>query len=277
MTNFSNFVFFGTDEFAVTILDELDKQKCYPNLIVTTPGPSPVKIWAKKNSIPFLEPSSLRPDLETSLRSGLGLVKLFLVASYGRIIPATIFNLPKHGTLNIHPSLLPEYRGATPIQTAILDGKTESGVTLMLMDDHLDHGPIVAQSPLLPIARHTFPAARYALAQVGAKLFLDNAPLWVVHKLEARPQDHKLATYTQKIKKEDGLIDLTADPQFNYRKFLAYNGWPGVYFFTERNGKKIRVIITGARIIDNKFAIERVKPEGKKDMSYADFQRGFKG
>ncbi len=261
MTNFPTFVFFGTDEFSVTVLEELTKADCQPEFVITTIGETPVKLWAEKNGIPY--------KLEASTH------QLFLVASYGKIIPKEILSLPLHGTLNIHPSLLPAYRGSTPIQTAILDGLTESGVTLMLMDEKVDHGPMIKASSYQLLGA-SFLEARKGMGEIGAKLFLDNAPRWVGGEIVATPQDHSRATYTKKINKEDGLIDLKDSPELNYRKFLAYRGWPGSYFFTQRNGKKIRVIVTSAKVENGQFTLHRVKPEGKKEMSWEAFQHGTK-
>lgn len=270
MTNFPNYIFFGSDEFSVTILDELLKADHPPSFIVTTPDETPVKLWAEQNKIPYAQPIDLRSyKLEAST------YQLFLVASYGKIIPKEILDLPTHGTLNIHPSLLPAYRGSTPIQTAILDGVSESGVSLMLLDEKMDHGPIL-EARSYNLEAVTFRAARYDMAKIGAELFLKVAPKWVAGEIKATPQDHSLATYTKKIKKEDGLIDLKDDPKLNYRKFLAYLGWSGSYFFTERNRKKVRVIITAANIENGEFTLHRVKPEGKKEMTWEAFQHGFK-
>ena len=286
MFNFPNLVFFGTDEFAVTVLETLAEAKVSPTLIITVPDkpqgkylqltPPPVKIWAEKNNIPYCQPSSLQ-TIPYKLQANS--YKLFLVASYGKLIPPTIFNWPKFGTLNIHPSLLPKYRGPTPIQSAILDGVTETGVTLMLLDAELDHGSVL-QATSYKLQAQNFVEVRDDLACLGAQLFLDTIPLWVTGEIKAIPQDQAQATFTKKIKKKDGEVNLFQGDTLGdkgvalYRKFLAYQDWPGVYFFIERNGKKTRVIITAARIVDNHFVIERVKPEGKKEMSYADFHRG---
>ena len=282
MFNFPSFVFFGTDEFAIAVLDTLLEAGVQPELIVTVPDkpqgkylrltPPPVKVWAEKNKIPCLQPTNLRSDLGVSLLKAKS-YKLFLIASYGKLIPPAIFNLPVRGTVNIHPSLLPAYRGPTPIQTAILDGAEETGATLMLLDAELDHGPIL-KAKSYKLQAQNFIEVRNDLAKLGAELFLEVAPQWVVGEIKTVPQDQTQATFTKKIKKENGLINLSDNPFFNYRKFLAYQNWPGIYFFVERNGKQVRVIITEAHLADNQFVIDRVKPEGKKEMPYADFQRG---
>ena len=256
-------VFFGTDEFAVTVLEELSRGNCRPAIIVTSPdtragrgrrlAAPPVKLWAEQNKIPCLQPENSRSDLVTSLRSDLG-----LVASYGQVIPPSIFNSPKYGTLNIHPSLLPKYRGPTPIQTAILNGDAETGVTLMLLDTELDHGPIL-KAKSCKLKAKSFIEARDNLARLGAEMFIEAAPLWAAGKIKALSQDHTQATYTKKIRKEDGEINLSQGDTLRdkgvalYRKFLAYRGWPGIYFFIGWNGKKMRVIVTAAHLENNHF------------------------
>jgi len=275
-----SFVFFGTDEFAVRVLERLGELGWRPSLIITTEdkprgrgqelAPSPVKLWATKNKIPFLQPENLK------------LLKLALVASYGKIIPAEILAWPRHGILNIHPSLLPKYRGPTPIQSAILAGEAETGVTIMLMDEKIDHGSLL-KARGYKLEAQSYSEARGELAELGAELFVEIAPDYLAGKIKPEPQDHSQATFTKKIKKEDGLINLNDDPKLNYQKFLAYQPWPGVYFFGSMASKRkpgfldARIIITAAHLDTNgQFAIDRVKPEGKKEMSWADFQRGLK-
>ncbi|MBI2100855.1 MAG: methionyl-tRNA formyltransferase [Candidatus Vogelbacteria bacterium] len=277
----NDFVFFGTDEFARAMLETLTALNCSPILIVTTPDaptgrghklkPPVVKVWAEARHIPYLQPKNLRSDLETSLRSDLVRKKLFLVASYGKILPPEILSLPHRGVLNIHPSLLPKYRGPTPIQSAILAGETETGITIMLVDEKVDHGPIL-QTKSLKLEAKSFIQARDQLAKIGAQLFVEILPDWLAGKIVPRPQDHSQATDTKKFKKTDGLIDLTDDSLINYRKFLALNPWPGTYCFLNHQ----RLIITGAEFANGQFIITRVKPAGRREMPYADFQRGIK-
>lgn len=283
-------VFFGTDEFAVIALAELKKLGFLPTLIITAPAAPrgrkllltqpPVKLWAEKNKIPCLQPKNLRSvnirsDLKEVSRSDLG-----LVVSYGQIIPPSIFNLPKYGTLNIHPSLLPKYRGPTPIQSAILAGEEQTGATIMLVDEQIDHGPIV-KAKSFKLKDKNYIEARDELAKEGARLFIELLPDWLSGRIVPKAQNHSQATFTKKIKKEDGEIILSQGDTLGdkgvalYSKFLAYYDWPGIYFFTERNGGKTRVIITAAHLENNQFIIDRVKPEGKKEIPWSDFQRGI--
>lgn len=277
----SRFVFFGSSEFSVQVLNELKLHHLVPTLIITTPDkpqgrkliltPNIVKVWAKENGIEVLDPSSLKnnPNLVSKLQALSS--QLFLVASYGKIIPKEIFEIPAKKTLNIHPSLLPKYRGASPIQSQILNDEKEIGVSIMVITEGMDEGPVVAKKP---VARSQQLESRKGLERTlaieGAQLFAHILPEWLAGVIDPIPQNEELATYCKKIKKEDGQIDLQDDPYQNLLKIRALEGWPGTYFF---QGDK-RVIIKKASIEDGKLGIERVIPEGKKEMSYEDFLRG---
>jgi len=276
------FVFFGTDFFATIILEELQKAGFTPDLIVTAPDkpqgrkllltPPPVKVWAEKNNIKFIQPEKL------SKKSFSGITwDLFIVASYGLIIPREIINLPKHKTLNVHPSMLPKLRGASPIETAILE-ENETGVTIIRIDEKMDHGPIVAQKGVHSWTTGTLPSTtelEKLLAHSGGSLLTESIPDWISGNISEQEQEHEFATYTKKITKEDGLIDLTDSPEKNYRKIQAYKGWPRSYFFIKHNQKEKRIIITDAKFTNNKLELINVIPEGGKEISFADFQKGY--
>jgi len=292
------FAFFGTSNFSVFCLEELKTLGFLPTLIITTPDkpagrkliltPTPVKIWAQKNKIECLTPEKL--DSYFTLKLSVLNLPLFLVASYGKIIPKNIVDLPKNGILNIHPSLLPKYRGPSPLQTQILNGDKEVGVSIIKIDEQVDHGSLVTQKKIILDNILNFNDLEKKLAEEGSKLFVKILPDWITENLETKDQNHEEATFTKKIKKTDGLIDIEkGDPYKNYLKFLAYSAWPQVYFFIKKkhnltpalplaNGRekeKIRVIIKEAEFKDDKFIIKKVLPEGKKEMSYADFLRGL--
>jgi methionyl-tRNA formyltransferase len=261
----TNFAFFGTDEFAVTVLEQLKTRGLIPSLIVTTTDkpkgrkliltPNPVKLWAQANNIKIGEPEAG--------------YDLFVVASYGKIIKQAVLNLPTHGTLNIHPSLLPQYRGPTPIQSAILNGNRETGVSIMLLDEQVDHGPII-KSQTLNIQGQSYPEARDNLAKLGAELLAEVMPKWVAGKIKATEQDHSQATFTKKIEKADGEIKLDGDAKQNFHKFLAYQPWPGIYFFENER----RIKITDVVLENNIFIIKKVIPEGKSEMTWEAYQLG---
>lgn len=287
-------VFFGTAEVSIAVLEELKEAGFIPSLIVApldkpkgrklTLTPPLSKVWAKEHNIPYVQPKTLKKDLPKKLVSPANSRwDLFIVAAYGKIIPQEVLNIPKHGTLNVHPSLLPKLRGASPIQSAILGDIRETGVTIILLDEEIDHGPILAQAS---VEMEEWPpkasVLRDLLAHEGGKLLVEVIPLWVTGKIIPEEQDHSKATYIEKIKKEDGLIDLQGDPYKNFLKIKAFNPWPGTYFFIKKEGRQIRVKIVDAEFTsvsagskNKELVITRVTPEGKKEMDYADFIRGL--
>ena len=282
--------FWGTSRISVIVLDEMAREGILPSLIVTAPpkpkgrglelSPSEVKVWADAHHIPTLEPAKL--DSEFCFRLSTFDFRLFVVASYGKIIPRAVLDMPKHGTLNMHPSLLPKLRGASPIQSAILEdapmGEShETGVTIMLIDEEVDHGPVVAQEKI--IIENWPPKGselEETLGTLGGKLLAKTIPRWVAGAVTPAVQDHDQATYTKKMTKGSGHIDLADDPIRMYRKIRAFDIWPRAYFLTERGGREVRVIATEAHLQDGKLIIDRVIPEGKKEMLYEDFLRGQK-
>ena len=192
---------------------------------------------------------------------------LSIVVAYGKIIPEDILNLPKFGSLNVHYSLLPKYRGASPVESAILNGNAETGVTIQKMAYQMDAGDILAQEKINILPDETAPELRQRLIRLGEELLIKILPDFLENKITPIPQDESRATYCQKIKKGDGLIDLNDNPIKNYNKFRAYAHWPRTFFF--KNGK--RIIITKAHLKDEKFVIDKIIPEGGKEINY----RGF--
>ncbi len=223
--------------------------------------PTPVKLWAQKNNIKTITDYSLLSTFYT----------LFIVADYGKIIPKEILDIPKHGSLNIHPSLLPKFRGPSPIQSFILSGEKETGVTIILMDEKMDHGPIIAISNLKSqISNLYYKELEEKLAELGGELLIKTIPDWIEDKIKPQEQNHSQATYTKKIAKEDGLINAGDSLEIIEKKVRAFTLWPGAYFFA--NNK--RIIITEAEIENNKLVIKKIKPEGKNEMRFLDFLRG---
>lgn len=276
-------VFFGSPPLAIPVLDALKEAGLAPLLVITEPDkkaprggapvPPPAKKWGKEYGIDVIQPHSLTelpPEFENTEWD------LFIVASYGRILPKEFIDMPRHKTLNVHPSLLPQLRGPSPIRSAILlDKKDAVGVTVIVLDEKMDHGPILAQAR---VELEEWPVSGSVLdnllAQEGGTLLAEVIPLWLKSEITPVEQEHEKATFSKKITGEDGLIDFSDDPFLNYRKICAYAGWPGAYFFAERNGKNVRVKIAAAEYLKEKLDITRVIPEGKREMSYGDFLRG---
>ena len=290
----SNTVFFGTPAFAVFVLEELHDAGITPDIIVTAPDKPagrglvlkapPVKEWAEEHDIPVLQPETLKqpsvqpPEVAQNAETEKAMDILlnsewdvFLVAAYGKILPKNIIDAPARGVLNVHPSLLPRFRGASPIESQILGDEKTVGVSIMQIDEEMDHGPIVAQATVTP---EEWPLKasllEELLAREGGRLLAEVLPLWLKNEIEAVEQVHDQATFTKKISKTDGEIDLADDAYQNYLKYLAYDVWPGTFFF-DRNGKRIKII--NAEYKNDTFTPLTVIPEGKKEIPYDDFLR----
>jgi len=295
------FVFFGSSRFSLFVLEELERAGFLPTVVITTPDrpknrglkmhSSPVKEWAESRIIECLAPINLKDKESDPLFTKLeaGNYDVFTTASYGKIIPKKILDIPARGTLNVHPSLLPKLRGPSPIETAILEYENpeETGVTIMLSDEQIDHGPILAEEKL--VAKNLPPEIEWPpyaeqletiLAHAGGTLLVKTLPLWVGGKILPRKQDHARATFTKKFTAEDGALNLSDDAYKNLRKIRAFHRSPGAFTFVKSgigNGEKnIRIRIKSAEIKDRELALGQVVPEGKREMSFKDFLRGFK-
>jgi methionyl-tRNA formyltransferase len=278
----TRFAFFGTSRIAVGILDELEKTGLTPTLVVATPdapkgrgmklAAPPTKVWAVSRDIPTFQPTKLDSESISQLEARSS--QLFVVVDYGKILPKAVLDIPERGCLNVHFSLLPRYRGASPIRSAILNDDKNIGTSIILLVEALDAGPIVAQKPVTP---RTWPTKASELENLlieeSGRLLAQILPEWVAGAIEAREQNHDIATYCEKIEKEDGLLDLSANAYQNLLKVRAYEGWPGTYTFFERNGKKLRVQILDVHLEGDALIIDRIKPEGKKEMDYDEFLR----
>jgi len=279
MQNKSNeklsFAFFGTPDVASLTLDILKGSGYLPSLIITSPDAkkgrglqlqaSPVTLFAEKNNIKCLKPENLDEEFIRELKASN--CDLFIVVAYGKIIPEKLIKMPKLGSINIHYSLLPKYRGASPVESAILNGDKETGVSIQQMEYKMDSGAVIVQEKLEIFADEKAPDLRKRLIQAGGDLLVKSIPKIIRGEIIPTPQNEKQATSCKKIKKEEGLIDLNESAALNYNKFRAYALWPRTYFF--QNEK--RVIITDATLENNQFIIKKVLPEGKKEITYEDF------
>lgn len=222
-------IFFGTDEFATIVLDALKK--------------------AGFDVVPE--------------HGNLG-----IVASYGKILPRRVLEQFRYGVLNIHPSLLPKYRGPSPIRTAIANGDTETGVTIIKLNDKMDEGPIIAHVSCSIYQDEMHSELRDRLAEQGSALLIKTIPDYIAGHIEAQPQDHAQATYTKLLTRDDGQVDLQKDsPEMIYNKFRAYEGWPEIWFV--HKGKRVKILqYMPGQIIT-------LQPEGRKPMSLKDFENGY--
>lgn len=277
-----NFAFFGTPEPAVEILEALKKAGYMPGLVVSTPDkpqgrnlvvtPTPVKVWAEAHDLALFQPEKLDTEAITTIAETPW--DLFIVVAYGKIMPQALLDIPSFGSINVHYSLLPKYRGASPIESQILADDKNPGISIMMLDAKMDHGPLLATAPVeITSWPPTATELRKKSNEVAGQLLVDLLPKIMAGNLTPTPQNHDTATYTKKFTKADGEINLADNPYKNFLKIQAFNEWPGTYFFIEKNNKPIRIVIKKAEFKDGTLEILRVVPEGKKEMDYKDFIR----
>jgi len=200
-------------------------------------------------------------------------VDLIVVGFYGEILSRRMLEIPKYGALNVHPSLLPKYRGPTPVPTTILNGDTETGVTIILMDEDVDHGPIVASRNFeIGEKKFTTPELQKMLWELGGDLLVETIPKWVAGEITPKEQDHIKATYTKKLSREDGEIDWAKPVEYIEKQVRAFNPWPGAYTFW----KNQRVKILKAHVKGVEFIIDELQLEGKKPTTLHEFLLGHK-
>jgi len=269
--------FFGTSHIAVYVLDALIDARLTPALIVTLPGkPKGRGLVFKQTAVELRAQAVGIPLAHDWQRFESDAWDVAVVVDYGKILSKSILDVPHKGFLNVHPSLLPRLRGPSPMRSAILHDERETGVSIILVDEEMDHGSIVAQKK---VAVPNWPVKNSELEKLlvpeGGRLLAQVLPEYVAGHIEPREQTHDLATYSEKFSKEDGLLDLKADPYKNLLKIKAFEGWPGTFAFFERSGRRIRVAILDAHIEHAALIIDAVKPEGKRKMPYADFARSL--
>ena len=234
-------IFMGTAELSCASLAALARDEKFQLVaVVTQPDkprgrelklqPSPVKLLALELGLPVLQPARARDEKFIAELRTLN-PDLIVVVAYGQILPQTILDLPRHGCLNLHTSLLPKYRGAAPIQWAIANGDTETGVTIMKMDAGLDTGPILSQNRTPIHAEDDSSRLHDRQAQLGAELLVQTIPDYIAGKIQPVPQPAEGASYAAKIKKEDGRIDWSQPAQTIWNRLRAFTPWPGAFTF----------------------------------------------
>ena len=295
-------LFYGSPDFAVPTLRALVDSPYRPIAVVTQPDaragrgralrPPPVKELAASYGIPALQPERLRDRAAIAQIASLR-PTLQIVAAYGQIIPVEILDLPEHGTLNVHASLLPRWRGASPISAAILHGDEETGVTIMLVDETEDTGDILWQRPTSIDPAEQAGQLSDRLAQLGADLLMETIPDWLDGKIAPQPQDSSLATRARRVKKQQGRIDWNASADEIARHVRAYTPWPAATTMLGVSAIRITqassneqtapgepgLIVGAGKTIDvatgeGLLAIERLQRAGKRELSAEEFVRG---
>ena len=293
-------VFMGSPDFALTSL-RLLAQHYQVVGVVTQPDRAsgrgrelkapPVKILAQELNIPFMQPQKLR-DPEAMQQLTEWNPDLIVVAAFGQILKKDVLDMPRYGCINIHASLLPRWRGAAPINAAVLAGDEETGVTIMKMDVGLDTGPMLAMKSIRIKPDDTAGSLFEALSTLGADLLIETLPAYMEGTLTPQPQPADGATYAPMLKKEDGRLDFTQPAVELERRIRAMNPWPGAWFewdgnllkvsrgaVSEAKGKEVgsRLIVEGrpaVRCADGVLILEEVQPPGKKMMPGKAFLSG---
>lgn len=278
-----NFIFFGTPEYAVHTLRSLKTSGFLPSLIICSPDAKigrkqiltapPAKLFATENNIPVLQPTKIDQIIVDEILKYEP--QYAVVAAYGKILPANLLDVIPYGFLNVHPSLLPLYRGPAPEIGPILNGDDKTGVTIILLDPMVDHGPILAQH-LVHLGGNEF-AHEMAinLFKIGGEMLADVIPKWLSNEINSIDQNHDLATFTHKTKKLDAKINLNDDPKTLWAKWRAYYPWPGLYFEIGHNGTPMHIKINEAVFTNGNFTPITVTPEGKKPVSFTKFKKNY--
>lgn len=299
----------GTPDFSVPVLTSLVRSPCEIVAVYTRPDrptgrgrhplPSPVKRAAVAEGLPVVEPETLRSESAIQQLRELE-PDVVVVAAFSYLLPGSILRVPGHGCLNVHPSLLPRHRGASPVASALLKGDRDTGVSIMLMDEGLDTGPVVRQERVAISDDDTTGSLTGRLAELGARLLVDTIGPWVCGELTPQPQVEEEATYSPKIAAPDGRLDWSQPAETLWREVRAYNPWPGSY--TVYKGRRLKVhralplnvspvaspgtVVevrqhdershVGVQTADGILALGSVQLEGKKASTVEEFVRGHR-
>ena len=283
--------YFGTPDFSARLLEKILDDKEIPvevRLIVTQPDkkvgrkqiitPSPVKVIANKYKIPVED--STRSKKFISLSSAIDLALLF---AFGEIIPKELLDEPKYGFWNIHPSLLPKYRGASPVAYPLINGDKETGVTLIQMDEKVDHGPIIIQKKVSILPKEKKDELTDRLTDIAFELFKQKvSELAAEGKIDLQNQDESGVSYTKLLTKQDGYVKIeelrTKNEEEAERLFNRFRGlypWPGLWTEIEINGEKKRLKITEMDLENGKLLLKKVQLEGKKEIDFEQFKKAY--
>jgi methionyl-tRNA formyltransferase len=298
------FFFFGSGEFSGDILKTLIENKLIPQAVITRvdrPGgrgrrlrPTPVKLLAEESGLKVMQPRNIKED---SFLDTLNAAKpeVILLADYGELLPPALLQLPPGGCVNVHPSLLPRYRGASPVQRALMDGEDITGVTLMLMERGLDMGPIIYQEELEIGEEDDAGSLARKLAVLGGLLLVSRLPAYLSGEITPHPQDENEASYAEPINKRELLIDWSRKARTVFNQVRALSPSPGAY--TYLHNKRLKILRAmpaaaggksppGTIVVQEKdhllvkagegaLKLESLQPEGKKIMSAGEFLRGY--
>ena len=296
-------VFFGTANTALPVLETLYRHHDIAAVVTSPDAPlgrkqtlaeSPVSVLAKEMDLPLLKPERVKANPGFLKQLEVLAADVFIVVAYGKILPVEIINLPRLKTLNVHFSLLPKYRGASPIQYALLNGDSLSGTSIFVLDEQMDTGPLLAQAEVKIDSDDNYITLSQKLAYLSAKLLLDTLPQYDSGKLVPKPQASQAATYTKIITKDDGRIDWQQAASQVYNRFRAFYPWPGIW--TVWNGKKLKIlnclpedsspagnvgsVMPGGLVVcgqNSTLKVSQLQLEGKSPVDIKTFLNGYPG
>jgi methionyl-tRNA formyltransferase len=263
-------IFFGASRFILPLVEMLHKNFDLALVVTTERDPlDAVPTYCQKNNIPYISVTNISQALDRIKKEH---AELGILAYFGLLLPQELLNIFPKGILNIHPSLLPKYRGAMPVQTAILNGDQETGVTIIKLDEELDHGPILAQEDEKILPNDTAVNLYDRLFTKGTNILQKIIPEYLENKISPRKQEDKIATYTQRnLTRQDGFIDINKAPEATIldRMTRAYYPWPTVWTL-------LRLSASEGQAKRIKFLPEKkLQVEGKKPVSLKDFINGY--
>lgn len=301
-------VFMGTSSLAETALKRLIQEQ-YNIVGVYTKAdkkvgreqeltPTPVKKLALEKNLPVFQPA--RFDEATIKQLKELKPDLIIVAAYGKILPAAVLNMPGFGCVNIHGSLLPKFRGPSPVQNALLLGEKETGITIMLMDETVDTGDILTQEKITITEDDNYETLYAKLTELGADLLARTLPLWIKRQIEPQPQNDSEATLCQLIERADGRIFWEEEAAEIYNKYRALYPWPGIFTFWKNENSPLRIKLLeislhkidpatkhqsgevfqlgdklGVQTIKGVIIVEKLQLEGKRPMEATEFANGY--
>lgn len=276
MKNKPRFVFFGSPHYAEIVLAKLIEKGYKPELVVCNPDrpagrkriitPPETKVLAERHGIEVLQPEKINSPINWAINWQD--IDFSVVAAYGQIIPLEVIELPRLGTLGLHPSWLPKYRGPSPIKSVILNGERWTAATIYQMDEGMDSGPTLWGKPIEIKEGESAKELGERLWKEEAEGLVSILPAFLAEKLEERPQNHELATYTKMFETKDGEVDMEKDAPIEiYRKILALAEEPGVYTlnFPSREGKRVKLL--EAKYRNSEVIVKKIKPEGKREIT----------
>lgn len=286
------YIFFGSGPLAESALYSLYQNNLTPSIVITSPNKRSgrdlilqrniISLWCESKNITCWQPETLKNLDINSSPLGKEKFDVGIIVSYPKILKKEILDLPKSGCLNIHPSLLPKYRGPSPIQTALLNGEEKIGISIMKLDEEVDHGAILIQTEMEIKEEDTNEKVERKAGNFGGEMLIQILDHYIDGSLKLIEQDGSKATMTRKFEKKEGEVKLNDNAEIVQNKFRALLPHIPIFFFIKHKDKEIRIKVNDIELTRNlaknklaKDIIKKVTPEGKSEMSFSEFEKGY--